>query len=591
MAKIGSGVEQGFNEWLKTQKPGLAGSGANLILNGDPLFIQYSDVWNKQHPDSPINKDGSTMSTADKVIFDAQGVRGQNQATIDKFSGGAIPDLKAAGAGANTTANTILAGRAANIGQAKDADAYALNQFGTDIEEADASQGAAVKSLGKSVAGATKADKSAVSDYAGAADDANRWDASEYDLARGALDGTQRVTPGGYGANLTSAAAQAKADPNAIGVQNNVIQRILQQSSAPGIHSDAADASADPESIAAQKFALSKYKTLSDPSISPEEMYMKELARQEEEQGQAASLGAAKRDLASRGVLSGGAEIGSLLGSGQITSQNRMLRDMAANAAASARATNALSAYTGTAGNIRGQSFNEKFDTGQAGDAMAVGNRGYAAGELDKAGALASTVRDESFGEQFQTGSATDVIAKFNKDQSLAQQRWADELNVKQNNDNINNSLNVAKFGTGVNAEAFARAGGVLDAKTGQIDRQAMREKGMTDAQIKLAEDTYSRGQDNLKATTDYTDTNFDRYDQGMDDWTAANDSTYDKAGDVYKAERDATAMKTDQYTTDSNAIAGGQKQKVGIDEERRAEKKVEDDKGLLEKLQDSLGL
>lgn len=139
--------------------------------------------------------------------------------------------------------------------------------------------------------------------------------------------------------------------------------------------SQAAKAKADQRSINAQYGALDKLEGWTDPSVTAKERFLMETARRAEERDRKSAMDAALRDMEARGVRSGGAEIGALLGAQQTTSENRMLQDLGTMAGASERALLATQQYGDLAGDIRGQSFNESFSRGNAADQMSQFNK------------------------------------------------------------------------------------------------------------------------------------------------------------------------------------------------------------------------
>lgn len=140
------------------------------------------------------------------------------------------------------------------------------------------------------------------------------------------------------------------------------------------LSSEASKAYADPTSREAQFGALDKLKGWSDPTITPEEKFMMEQARQDEERDQRSARSGVLRDLAARGIRSGNAEMAGLLGAAQITSQNRLLGDLGAQANAQRRALGALTSYGNLATDISGQTFDEGFKRGGAADDVAKFN-------------------------------------------------------------------------------------------------------------------------------------------------------------------------------------------------------------------------
>jgi hypothetical protein len=140
------------------------------------------------------------------------------------------------------------------------------------------------------------------------------------------------------------------------------------------LKSEAAKAHADKKSRNAQYETLDHLKGWMDPSLTAEERFMAAKLRADEERDERGAREAALRDLAARGVRSGAAEMASVLGAQGITSQNRMLGDLGALANAQKRAEWATEAFGNEANTLSEQTFNERFQTGSATDAMAKFN-------------------------------------------------------------------------------------------------------------------------------------------------------------------------------------------------------------------------
>lgn len=113
------------------------------------------------------------------------------------------------------------------------------------------------------------------------------------------------------------------------------------------------DAQSAGEGLDAQRNALSQYQGLTTPGVTAQERLMAEQARRASEQQERASRDAVMTDMAARGVRGSGAELTNMLGSQQLTGQNRVLADMAMNANAVDRSMQALRGYADTAGQMR----------------------------------------------------------------------------------------------------------------------------------------------------------------------------------------------------------------------------------------------
>lgn len=187
---------------------------------------------------------------------------------------------------------------------------------------------------------------------------------------------------GTEGGNLKG--AQGKSDffsaEQVLGFQKFLNSPEMQQLSASKYvgdieKSNAAGAFADPRARNAQYEALGLQKDLTGEEITPEERFMMLQARQTEERDQRAAREAGLRDMSARGVRSGSSEMASILGGQEITSRNRQMGDLAAQANAQQRAVAARQAYGQQANELGAQTFDERFKTGTAADAVAQFNK------------------------------------------------------------------------------------------------------------------------------------------------------------------------------------------------------------------------
>ncbi len=142
------------------------------------------------------------------------------------------------------------------------------------------------------------------------------------------------------------------------------------------VKSQGATATADPRSINAQFDALSQLKGLTNPAVTDKERFLEEQSRQSQERDQKSYMDSVLQNLNSRGIESGGAQIGAALGSQQETGNRRMLQDLGTNAGAVDRSLQALTGYGNLASGIRGQSFGEAQARGTAADDVAKFNSG-----------------------------------------------------------------------------------------------------------------------------------------------------------------------------------------------------------------------
>lgn len=139
--------------------------------------------------------------------------------------------------------------------------------------------------------------------------------------------------------------------------------------------SQAAGAQADERSRDAQYDALGKLKDQTGTQLTPEERFMMEQARVAQERDMRGAREAALRDMASRGVRSGSAEMAALLGGAQQTSNTRLMGDLGAQANAQKRSLLATEAYGKLGSDISKQTFDEGFKTGSAADMAAEFNK------------------------------------------------------------------------------------------------------------------------------------------------------------------------------------------------------------------------
>jgi hypothetical protein len=157
------------------------------------------------------------------------------------------------------------------------------------------------------------------------------------------------------------------------------------------------DAHTNPEDLAAQTKARDLLWELgSSPELTAQERFIYEKQRLVEEQDRRGAMMAAMRNLASRGQLGSGAEIGAMLGAQQTTSQNRLLGDLGALANAVDRQMNSLNQYRTLATDMR-----------NASDAMTSGNMNRRLGGMQGASQAANAMR-----------AASDDIAMFNSGQT-----------------------------------------------------------------------------------------------------------------------------------------------------------------------------
>lgn len=375
-------------------------------------------------------------------------------------------------------------------------------------------------------ANANAADLAALGDYKGSLAQSNQFLDQNLGTLQTAYGNYHQLAPSAssqWQGDLTSQAAQAYADPQAVAAQYQALGQ-LQNAAAGGLNttSQAAQAYADPEAVAMQKQgindlyaaskgsldvhldpallarqnqALDQYDAWRTPQLTAQEAFMKELARLDQEQQEKASRDAVYRNLSDRGMGGSGLELANMQMQSQQNSTNRMLRDMDANAQAVARAERALQGYanmstdmqgqylanahsnqavqlqalglyTDAAGNLRSQTFDEAYKRGLAGDQTAIANANR---QLQAAGMSADTagnIRQQSFNESYARGSAADNMAQYNRSTSLAASQWADSYRADQQNQAAGRDATLFNAGITTNAGKVSNAGNQFGAST-----------------------------------------------------------------------------------------------------------------------------
>lgn len=197
----------------------------------------------------------------------------------------------------------------------------------------------------------------------------------------------------------------------------------------------------DPEAYAAQVDARNRLKGLSDPTVTAQERLMYELSKRQQEQDEA-SVRAAEATAAERRGMGGvGTSIARQGVAAQQTGQDRVLRDMAANAGAVNRSLQALQGYgtmstamaqqandmgqnnanrrVGALGQYTGVAANAANVLGQIGANNATANMNRRAQAEQAAYAAYANLRAQGFSEAYARGQAADVMANANADRQL----------------------------------------------------------------------------------------------------------------------------------------------------------------------------
>lgn len=194
-----------------------------------------------------------------------------------------------------------------------------------------------------------------------------------------------------------------------------------------GVESRAAKAKADPAARAAQYDALNRLREFSDPQVTAVEKYLQEQARTAQERDQRGHREAALRDMAARGVRSGGAEMAALLGGQEISSQNRLMSDLGTQAGAVMRALEATGKYGGLASDLSQQTFNEQYQTGAASDVANRFNAGMSADYWRERSAFEQHERDKGIERaegRFKTTQDTEN-QRFGREALLSDMSWS----------------------------------------------------------------------------------------------------------------------------------------------------------------------
>lgn len=255
----------------------------------------------------------------------------------------------------------------------------------------------------------------------------------------------------------TSQGAQAYADPQTVDKQYEVFNK-LRDAANGGLdqQSQAAQTRVSQETLDKQNQGMDKLWGLTDPSITPQERMMMEIARRGQEQTESASRGAVMSDLQSRGFGGAGAQQTSMLGAQEQGGQERTLADLGAQANAQNRATNALGMYVDAAGKLRSQEFDEAFARAAAGDQMAVNNANRRLQATGMAADQINNMRGASFDEAYKRGLAADQASASNQQTRLSGAGMAgNEANaIRAANDavgmnNANNQTSVNMFNAG----------------------------------------------------------------------------------------------------------------------------------------------
>lgn len=591
--------------------------------NGGPT---YQVDGNGQLLVAPPGFDGNeyaAMSPAEKLIAqavgDARTTRAGNLAAIQDTKGQVLPAYRATAdmaydaeqqrlaeqRAAMDTANTLRAGaldrQATASGIATGQDLNTMNALSGVYNGVNNQNNAALGTFTGANANANEYGASLFGNYSNQMNSANTAEANIAKNFGSQVGGIKPVSNIAGVDDVSSVAGGATADPAALAMQRTAAERLLGiASGGADLQSAAANVQADPEAVAAQKRYLANYEALSNPNMTASERYMMERARQQEEQDNRAAMGAALHDLQMRGIRSGGAEIGALLGSSQNTSQNRMLQDMAAQANAQQRAERMMQAGTGLAGDISAQSFGQGLDRAQAQDQFGLANRATAINALGSYAGLGTDIAGQSFNQAYQAGSAADDMSRFNANNSLATQQFNANLQKGQNNDVYNRLLGVTNVQTGAVNDAANRTAGVYQAGVNENKARTDRAGNVLNETQETGSKTAEMGQDFANKALGVDDAYYNRELQGtgltlgatnsaMADQNNRTSTEGQSISDTYARENkpadaltDLTGMQVGTNTQGAQ-LEGAQTSKLaGTVQSDAAAKKLDEEKGGL---------
>lgn len=371
-----------------------------------------------------------------------------------------------------------------------------------------------------SAAGANAADRQTLGTYQNSVNGLTQFSDQNYSSYANALNSQPILQAGGYGADVQSQAANARANPQDIANQYSAYQQLAEigagsydynsqasmakadpwadQNYRNGIvglqniangSKDVRVGETDPDAYAAAVDARGKLKDLTSPTLTAAERFIYEQGRLQQEQGERSLRGARVNNLRERGLGGGASEqLAGQLGARQM-SQNAMLGGLGAMANAQARSMQALSGYAGlssamnaqanqlgtsnadrqlaaqgmyvdASGQLRRDTFQESYQKGVAADRATEFNTSMRFAGTQAQGNLATNMRNQSFSEDFSTKSAADSMAQFNKAQSQVSQRWQEQYAADQQQAYTNRQ-------TGINQAGQANANFGLNAANG----------------------------------------------------------------------------------------------------------------------------
>jgi hypothetical protein len=485
-----------------------------------------------------------------------------NNLTIGAIMQGAdsIARERTAAQGANAADQRAVSGLGVGASQANATDRGLIAQLGQYGANTDAQNRAIAGEMGNELTTSNLMDLQGLQQLQGATGDTN-------DANKAAL---QSLLQGGKAANATdsdtiAALNQANKDVGYYGAANY----------GPDVVSKAGQAAADPRDIAAQHEVMDQLAAESTGALTPQESYNMELARRNEEQDRRAALEATLSNLGARGIRSGGAEIGALLGSEQNTAQTRAIQDQAALAAASQRAIQAQEARGNLSTGSRGQSFTETLQPGQAQDAVSQFNKTQGLTQQNYQQQQAAQQAQAGFGRAQQVAATTlgntqDVYGRA-QDATKAGQS-TNQTNLGNEQANIASQQNRSDAYTNKAKTMADTALGVTAAGQGIMNNYATAAQGANAAD-------YGRNKDVVGAQTAATQQGFQRTQGTEADQRASLKDALSGAGQSFDAASQAANISTGQA---AQPVAGALGDVIAKNEADRAEANLTKDPSLL---------
>lgn len=297
----------------------------------------------------------------------------------------------------------------------------------------------------------------------------------------------------------------------------------------------------DPEAYAALKDARGKYKDLTTPEVTDAERFIYEQSLQNQIQNDRANRQGVNSQLRQRGLSGAGQQIASSALASQTNSENALLTSLGANANAVQRAMTALGGYADVSGQMNQQA-----------NALGVQNQNTRSGALNNLTNIGAQIENANANRQLSaTGQAADLY------ESNAQNNNNRRLAGTQSSAQVAGQMRDSSFN-----EAYAR--GQAADSTAQFNR--VQSLGVDEFNATFAENDASRrgelagqyardsvGANQIKAAND-----FSMFDQGR----TTNQTTFGRASGVLGAQdtQNGRVQSLAQKQTDARiAAANGQ--------------------------------